>query len=128
MRIDAHQSESITPWPWSFFSAREVACRHCGRIHVETDLLDGLQELRIALGRPARVNSVYRCPVHNALVGGAPLSRHKLGQAADVALARHAPASLEEAARRAGFGGLGYYASFLHVDVGPRRAWGRRWS
>ena len=128
MRIDAHLSESITPWPWWYFEPHEVACRHCGRIHIEDDLLDGLQALRIALGAPVKLNSVYRCPTHNALVGGAPLSKHKLGQAADVAVGRHHRPYLDAMAHKVGFGGFGYYQTFLHVDVGPRRTWGRRWT
>lgn len=128
MRIDAHRSERITPWPWIYFEAHEVACRHCGRIHIEEDLLDGLQALRVALGAPVKLNSVYRCPIHNALVGGAPMSKHKLGQAADVAVGRHDRARLDAMAHDAGFQGFGYYRAFLHVDIGPRRTWGRRWS
>lgn len=128
MRIVAHHSELVMPWQWSYFAAVEIACRHCGFVHVEDDLLDGLQNLRRTLGAPVRLNSVYRCPVHNALVGGAPMSRHKLGQAADVAVGRHPRDRLDAAARDAGFGGLGYYQTFLHVDIGPKRTWGRWWT
>ena len=66
-----------------------------------------------------------RDPVHNARVGGAPLSRHKLGDAFDVALAGHDREALRAAARAAGFRGFGHYRTFLHVDLGPRREWGK---
>lgn len=128
MRIEAHRTEPVTPWPWRHFAPRELACRHCGRLHVESDLLDGLQALRAALGAPVALTSAYRCPTHNALVGGAPMSRHKLGQAADIAVGRHARDRLDAVAKSVGFGGLGYYHTFLHVDIGPRRSWGRRWT
>ena len=43
-----------------------------------------LDPLREAYGRPIRVNSGYRCPRLNTLVGGAPNSQHMRGEAADI--------------------------------------------
>lgn len=43
-----------------------------------------LDPLREAWGRPIYVNSGYRCPELNRMVGGATHSQHLLGQAADV--------------------------------------------
>jgi len=42
-----------------------------------------LQPLRIAYGKPIRINSGYRCPELNRLVGGVPSSQHVKGEAAD---------------------------------------------
>ncbi len=43
-----------------------------------------LQPLRDSMGRAIFVNSGYRCPRVNALVGGAKASQHLTGQAADI--------------------------------------------
>ncbi len=43
-----------------------------------------LDPLREALGRPIRVNSGYRGPALNALIGGAKRSQHREGRAADI--------------------------------------------
>lgn len=44
-------------------------------------LLDPLREL---WGGPIRVNSGYRCPALNRLIGGVSTSQHVKGQAADI--------------------------------------------
>ena len=49
------------------------------------DLVDNvLDPLRKAWGGPIRVNSGYRWPELNKLVGGTPTSQHQRGEAADI--------------------------------------------
>ena len=43
-----------------------------------------LDPLREAWGGPIHVNSGYRCPELNRLVGGTPYSQHQRGEAADI--------------------------------------------
>ena len=43
-----------------------------------------LEPVRERLGRPIVVNSGYRCPIHNAAVGGVANSQHLRGEAADL--------------------------------------------
>lgn len=43
-----------------------------------------LEPVRERLGRPITVNSGYRCPIHNAAVGGVANSQHLRGEAADL--------------------------------------------
>jgi hypothetical protein len=43
-----------------------------------------LRPLRVRLDKPVIVNSGYRCPEVNRLVGGVSNSQHVLGQAADI--------------------------------------------
>jgi len=112
---------------WPNFPPAEIACRHCGMLLAHEPSLDALQALRSHLGVPLRINSAYRCPIHNAMVGGAPLSQHKLGRAFDVALTDGLDRGrLVMAARAQGFRGLGYYNTFQHLDTGPARMWDRR--
>ncbi len=47
-------------------------------------VLTVLQPLRDRWGKPLEVNSGYRCPVLNALVGGVATSQHTRGEAADI--------------------------------------------
>lgn len=46
-----------------------------------TNLLDPLREM---WGSPITINSGYRCPELNSLVGGVPRSQHMYGEAADI--------------------------------------------
>lgn len=51
-----------------------------------------LDPLRQAWGQPIIVTSGYRCPALNKAVGGAPLSQHTFGQAADIHTVSDTPA------------------------------------
>lgn len=119
----------LGPWPhapwdasrWPNFSPRELACPCCGEIDVREDALDAIQRLRHAMGAPLIIDSGHRCAIHNAMVGGAPLSQHK-ALAFDVRLYGHDPMALRAHARAVGFRGFGYGNSFLHLDVRARPA------
>jgi hypothetical protein len=43
-----------------------------------------LEPLRVAIGKPLRVNSGYRGPLANTAVGGSNTSQHSKGEAADI--------------------------------------------
>ena len=45
-----------------------------------------LEPLRLWIGKPVVINSGYRCPQLNLLVGGATNSQHLTGEAADIRL------------------------------------------
>ena len=115
-----------TAWHWPNFSPAEIACRGTGKLLVNEDALNLLQELRVTLGKPLIVNSAYRSPEHNRRVGGAKASKHLEGTAFDISMANHDPAAFIAAARKAGFKGLGTYprSNFVHIDTGPARSGG----
>nr|AKH47648.1 hypothetical protein [uncultured marine virus] len=125
MFYEHHSLVRKIDWQWENFSPAEIACRHCGAIRISPDFLDRLQGMRNDLG-PIAISCCYRCPVHNARVGGAPGSMHLMGKAADVQLGRHDRIDLARAARRNSMIGLGYYVGFLHVDTGRPRWWGNK--
>ena len=87
-----------------------------------------LDPLREAYGRPIRVNSGYRCPRLNTLVGGTPNSQHMRGEAADIQPVVGNEADLPELARilieNGKFDQLITYPSFLHVSY--KRTGGNR--
>lgn len=125
MRFASWRDAPESEWPWPNFSPKEIASKGDGSLLVVPEALDTLTAARDALGQPFRILSAYRDPIHNARVGGAPLSRHKFGDAFDIALSGHDRDALKEACRDAGFRGFGHYATFLHVDLGSRREWGK---
>jgi hypothetical protein len=117
-------------WRWPHFTAHELACKcakHCGGEYWhEPAFLDGLEALRAQMG-PLRVNSGHRCALHNAAIGGAPLSQHK-AIAADISLSGHDPVDLAVGAVAVGFKGIGFGRTFLHVDARVRPpGWKRPW-
>ena len=112
-------------WPWEFFQPREVADNRTGQCRVEPRLLDGLNILRRILNRPITLNSVYRSPYTNALCGGAVFSQHLLGTAADISTNGQDRQKILRLAKQLNFTGFGYYRSFLHVDLGRPREWGK---
>lgn len=107
---------------WPHFSAAEMACRHCGEGYVWPEFMDALEALRADLGRPVIILSAHRCALHNARIGGAPLSQH-LRLAVDIATHNHNRGELLRAAKTTGFTGFGFYAQFLHLDMGRERQW-----
>ena len=88
-----------------------------------------LEQVRTALDMPLHVDSGYRCPSLNAMVGGAPTSAHLEGRAADVI-----PVGLD---LRVAFGDLQRAGltldqcilecdAWLHIAVAPLHAVPRR--
>lgn len=104
------------------FQRHEFACPHCGVALVRPALERSLEELRSRVGRPLPILSGYRCPPHNASVGGAANSQHMYAAAADIP---EGYCTLSQA-RAAGFTGVGTHRGLpVHVDVrdGPYVTW-----
>lgn len=110
------------PERWPNFSYEELACRHCQEMYFWPEFLDRLQDARYVSGQSFHILSGHRCSLHNARVGGAPLSQH-LKLAADISLIGHDRAALFHACKDAGFHGFGFYQTFLHIDLGRPRHW-----
>lgn len=106
------------------FKLKEFACKHCGQVKLDINLLLKLEELRVKTG-PLIINSGYRCPTHNKNVGGAKNSQHIKGTAADVRATKMSPSNVYNHANRIfSNGGVGKYNTFTHVDVrGYRSRW-----
>ena len=90
-----------------------------------------LQAIRSAVEVPLTINSGYRCPKHNADVGGVKNSYHLKGIAADLKPHGVTPKELHEAieglvsAGQIPAGGMGLYNSFVHYDIRYQRG---RWN
>lgn len=99
---------------------------------MSTTLLDTLHDLRANIGadQPFQLLSGYRSPQTNAMLrskrtGVAKRSYHMQGLAADIRLQGFKLSALRKQALALKTGGVGYYpkSGFIHVDVGPVRAW-----
>jgi uncharacterized protein YcbK (DUF882 family) len=108
------------------FSRKEFECRCCGRLQLDSHLVEGLEALRALAGVTVVVNAGYRCPRHNQEVGGVPNSEHTRGLAADIRLPGLSLQQMYELAMQVpqfAEGGIGVYdGDFLHVDVRGHRA------
>ena len=116
------------------FHAREFVCRCHGRNKgcpglpsegISRELIEVLERIRVYFDSPVHILSGYRCPEHNAAVGGVPRSRHKKGDAADIVVRGVDPATVYDFACRINpKGGVGKYISFTHIDTrGYRSRW-----
>lgn len=118
--VVANKLESVNS-----FKLQEFACKHCGEVKLDIELLLKLEELKVHTG-PLSINSGYRCPTHNRNVGGASNSQHLKGTAADIRSSRMSPNQVHAHANRVfKSGGVGKYRTFTHVDVRQGR---RRWN
>jgi len=59
-----------------YFSDDELACKHCGILRLAEGFIEKLDNLRIAVDFPMKINSCCRCPEHNEAVGGKKGSFH----------------------------------------------------
>lgn len=115
------------------FRPEEFRCRCCGglppfaRANIEALVENVLDPARERLGLPIVVNGGYRCPKHNAAVGGVRGSQHMKGEAADIVPVgfrvkdsgfRVELARLVEVIRENGkFDQLIIYLGFVHVGL-----------
>ncbi len=138
--INAHTGESLKTVYWAdgrYESGALQRLNYLMRDHYSDEvhrmdprLIDLLWHLRKAMGthRPFELFSGYRSPATNAMLaqsteGVAAHSLHMQGQAADIRVQDTRLHGLARLARGLRLGGVGSYATFVHVDTGPVRYW-----
>lgn len=93
-------------------------------------LAENLQVLRNHVNKSIIITSGYRSPAHNRRVGGAPSSKHVLGEAADFKIPGMTPRevylTILELQRQGKMlkGGLHAYSTWVHYDI---RGYNARW-
>jgi len=121
--LPKYQNQVIT----SGLSHREFRCRcnydSCRATLIDEDLVNSYHAFRILIAIPLKINSGYRCPLHNYDVGGVPDSWHTAGGAIDIG-SRNLLTSLKSdevmhLAMKSGFKYIKYYSSeeFFHMDT-----------
>lgn len=104
------------------FSREELACKHCGQMHIPLASIERLQALRDKVGHVLRVTSGYRCPEHNNVVSSTGRKGPHTKAAFDIAIYGEDAYRLVRAAIDVGFTGIGVKQTgpveqrFIHVD------------
>lgn len=72
----------------NYLTQKEIDCKcsACTFTMLDERTLASFLALRKEYGEPIQVNSGYRCMIHNAEVGGKPLSKHQMGMALDLTI------------------------------------------
>lgn len=108
------------------FKFSECTCPCCDRVKIIPGFfthMEKLEQIRQVLGFPIVINSGYRCPPHNEEVGGSANSWH-MKFATDIqphwgeGFAQKLKA-IYKIALTLNFGGIGYYTTFIHLDLRP---------
>jgi len=101
------------------FSLDEFRCKcGCNQVIVHPDLIEVLENVREFSGVPIQITSGFRCPDHNAAVGGTPDSAHLTGEAADFFVSGNKDRfKFLEAFFIYGGLRVGVGKDFLHMDV-----------
>lgn len=95
--------------------------------NVQPAVMSTFRSLQNSLGFSLPIMSGYRDPDRNAKAGGAKGSQHMDGNALDLDVRDKSPeerVAIINAASAAGFTGIGVENNTIHVDLGPRRAFG----
>lgn len=87
----------------------------CCEESLDALMTEVLEPARRRLGKPIVINSGYRCPKHNAEVGGVANSQHMKGEAADIRCADNKLLA-EIIEQKGNFDQLIIYPTFLHVS------------
>ncbi len=109
------------------FKMREFACPCCGLFLMEYSCVKTIDMLRHHCGFPLVISSGYRCPAHNKAIGGAPESKHLLGQAVDIDIGTLNSSQIHMLIELGMplFNGFGFGKGKLHFDVREKpTAWG----
>jgi putative chitinase len=82
----------------------------------------GMEKIRVALGKPIKVNSAYRSAAVNRRVGGVPTSAHCQGYAVDFRVSGMRPLDICKAIIAAGikFDQLIEEGTWTHISFDPR--------
>lgn len=114
----------------SYFSPSELSCKcGCGVATMSPLVMERLNELRAMYGKAIILNSAYRCPAQNALVGGKSDSAHLHGMAVDMrTLTSTDRFAFITCALTVGFKRIGISPRFTHIDMDPTLPQGVIWT
>jgi uncharacterized protein YcbK (DUF882 family) len=110
----------------------QCPCNKCVDQFISQELVDKLQKVRDLYAKSIKVNSGYRCPEHNAAVGGKIGSAHMSGLAGDISPTLMTIDELDELYELCynNFDNIGdgRIKKFTHVDVRePKKTGKRHW-
>lgn len=98
------------------FSRWELRCPCCHKCEIDPTALGQADRLRDFFDRKTTVNSGFRCPKHNAEIGGSRRSQHMRGLALDVVVEGVPPLVVGWVTRLLGWRGVEIHKTFTHID------------
>ena len=105
----------------AYFSEKEFICSHTGKVAMDQNFLDRLNELRGLYGKSLRVTSGFRDVTHPIEARKQTPGAHTTGQAADLAVRGADAYKLLEIALSLKFSGIGVAQKgsgrFIHLDT-----------
>jgi len=123
----------MTPQDWESidnFDLEEFECPCCGKGPGKMDLVTvvSLDNARAEAGIPFIITSGYRCPDHNAEVGGISSSAHVRGYAVDIECdGSRSRYKIITALKAEGFNRIGIAGDFIHADKDPDKSANVMW-
>ena len=118
----------IRNWDFTYFKPHEFASKGDGQVKISGKVVQGLDNVRSALGYPIKITSGYRDHAHNKRIKGASNSQHVHGKAVDINLNgmdEEQRTQLMVALIKEGFTSFGSYTrspNMLHADMRPNKA------
>ena len=110
------------------FKRSEFRCPCCGIEHMVDSFLERLDNARDIAQVAFKINSGYRCPIHNQKVGGSATSSHLMGIASDIAATSSAPRfKIVKALIASGISRIGIAKTFIHADDDASKDQGVIW-
>lgn len=109
------------------FSKSEFDCQQTGENAMQPEFMEKLQNLRTAYGKPMKITSGYRSPLHTIEAAKDRPGTHAHGIAADIGVSGEDALTIVSLAVRMGFNGIGVSQKlggprFIHLDIAPRKA------
>lgn len=90
MKLKRYYDKDLDLMIGTNLNLKEFQCQctlpQCNYTVVDMHFIHTWNILRTLWGKPIKINSGYRCPIHNSNIGGALKSQHRLGVAADLNL------------------------------------------
>jgi len=111
-----------------YFKPEEFRCPCCGKVDMDAEFIFLLDNLRELCDFPFYITSGFRCPKHNAAIGGEENSAHLRGKAADILVTdKERRFRILKFAFLLGFKRIGIGSIFIHLDIDDTLSSPRVW-
>lgn len=118
---------SIINWAnYPNFTAKELACKHCGAEGITAEIMDILQNIRTKLAQPVFISSGYRCVKHPVEQEKDKPGEHTYGMAVDIICHGARALQIIELAQHMGVKRIGVHQKgqasgrFVHIGVADK--------
>lgn len=106
---------------YRYFSKEEFDCQETDENEMKDEFIARLSILREKYGKPMRITSGYRSPMHSIEKRKDQPGTHAQGIAADIYCTGPDKYKLVKLAFECGFSGIGIDKNFVHLDISRNR-------